>query len=201
MILLSAGHYPAAQGARYNGVSEHSLAVPWIEMLARHIEPYAPVEIVPTGPLMILDPVTRALVGGKIHWINQRTALLAVELHFNSDASRRQAGCETLYCPGSVRGREAAQFAHDEYAHLFPPDRGVKEGWLRGDRPGVVDYPGDVDGDEDKAAFLSETDPIALLVEPEFIYNLVTLAERERAALAAIARGLIKAVQFLQGGA
>ena len=33
-------------------------------------------------------------------------------------------------------------------AEIFPPSRGIKEGWYRQDFPGRVDYDGDVEGDE-----------------------------------------------------
>ena len=39
------------------------------------------------------------------------------------------------------------------------------------DRPGVVDYPGDVDGDENKDAFLALTNCPAVITEAYFLDN------------------------------
>jgi len=190
MILLSAGHYPAARGACYHDVCEHSEAVTWVEVTANLLRGRQQVAIVPTGPL-----------DEKVRWINQQPNVsLICEIHFNSDESRKQHGSETLYCPGSKIGAVLGGIVQAELAGVFPPSRGAKEGWYRMDRPGHKDYPGDVEGDEVPDYILQHTRPYALIVEPEFIYNYHLIEERRHAGCAALADGLHRAAQSLQAG-
>ena len=51
MILLSAGHHPAAVGACYNGFCEHDEAVKWVDELNKLLTPRIDTMIVPTGRL------------------------------------------------------------------------------------------------------------------------------------------------------
>lgn len=213
MILLSAGHYPKAPGVVYGGLVEHTLAVDWVNRIAYHVRNYLPVDIIPSGPLAIFkrdvagkvingpngDPI---IIGGKVHVVNEvhrgrRKVALAAEIHFNSDPSRKQRGSETAYCTGSVKGRLAAEIVQGYLGKVLPPDRGIFDGWLRRDRPGVVDYPGDVDGDEALAIFLERTDPVALIIECEFIHNRAVIETMRDEACEAIAKGLVEAAQEL----
>lgn len=214
MILLSAGHYPKAPGVVYGGLVEHTVAVEWVDLIAYHVRQYLPVDIVPTGPLAIFkrDAAGKVvngpdgkpiIVGGKVHVVNEvhrgrRKVALAAELHFNGDAARKQRGSETMYCPGSVKGKRAAEIVQGRLGKLLPPDRGAFEGWLRRDRPGVVDYPGDVDGDEHIAIFLERTHPVALIIEAEFIHNRAVIESMRDTACLEIARGLVEAAEELQ---
>jgi hypothetical protein len=206
MIILSAGHFPADPGACYPHDNphwcEHAEAEEWVNRIAPLVRQQMKVGVVPTGPLAIWSPpgrYSRTLVGGKVFWINEQCrrndVKLAVELHFNSDTSKRQRGCETLYCPGSAKGEVAAQIVQGAMAGLFPPSRGAKEGWHRMDHPGHVDYPGDVDGDEKIDFFLKATHCTALIIEPEFIYNRQTIESNRRAACEVIAAALIEAAK------
>lgn len=214
MILLSAGHYPKAPGVTYGGLVEHNLATEWINIIALHIRERMAVDIIPTGPLAIFKrDVDGAVVkgangkpiviGGKVHVVNEahggrRPVALAAELHFNGDAARKQRGSETMYCPGSTRGKQAASIVQGRLGKVMPPDRGIFDGWLKRDRPGVIDYPGDVDGDEHIAAFLELTDPVAIIIEAEFIHNRDVIEAMRDEACQAIALGLVQAAEALK---
>lgn len=198
MILLSAGHYPADPGACFGSFCEHAEAVRWVERIANEIVRIGyDVDLVPTGPLAVY--ADKNLVGGKVWWINERhkkTPIdIVVEVHFNSDSAHRGIGCETLYCPGSLKGQQAASILQAVMTPILSPGRGIKEGWYRQDKPGHVDYPGDVDGDEKIDCFLKATDPVALIIEPEFVHNKDVIAiNRERACLA-IALGIVQSAK------
>ena len=163
-IALSAGHNPNAKGASNGeGFNEYDEAIKWVAELDGLFKTTEQVEVilVPTGSLP-----------SKIRFINRQVGLrLAVEIHFNSCASTRVRGSETLFCPGSRRGKMAANIIQPAIASIMPPNRGTKEGWYRMDRPGVNDYAGDIDGDEIIDAFLIRTKCTALILEPEFIQN------------------------------
>ena len=63
------------------------------------------------------------------------------------------------------------------------------------DRPGIEDYPGDVEGDEKPDYFLKATKPVALILEPEFIHNRSAIETNRDAACKALAGGILKAVE------
>lgn len=198
MILIGAGHYPAEPGAIFpepvngilqpNAFFEHEVAAAWVPLIADEIKRYVPVGIVP-----------QAWLGDKVRMINSYVGIepvyLAAELHFNSDPARKGRGCETLYCPGSKKGQRAAETVQRYLGTLITPDRGVKEGWYRMDKPGHIDYPGDVDGDEKPDYYLKATNMTALIIEPEFLHNRVTIEKLKNAACKAIAQALVVAHQ------
>lgn len=163
-VALSAGHNPRAKGASNGeGFNEYDEAIKWVAYLVELFQANPAVEVVevPTGSL-----------SSKIRFINQQKDIgLAIEIHFNSCASVKAKGSETLYHPGSYRGRKAATIIQRSVASLMPPNRGIKAGWYRMDRPGIEDYAGDVPGDETIDAFLRDTYCPALILEPEFIQN------------------------------
>ena len=181
MIILSAGHYPSSPGACYpegnHGWCEYDVAAEWVNTIAAVIREQVAVAIVPTGRL-----------SEKVAWINDRcsrhSVSLAMELHFNSDTSKRQKGSETLYCPGSLRGEMMAHIVQGALASIFPPNRGAKEGW----------YQGSVEGDRKELYFLKATACPALILEPEFIYNRSTIDANRSIACEIIATALIEAI-------
>ena len=179
MILISAGHHPLAKGASYNGHNEHDEAVLWAEYIVNLIRPSLPVETIPTGHF-----------SEKIKWINAQDKIhLICEIHFNSDESKRQAGSETLYCPGSMISRAVANVVQAALGGVFPPSRGVKEGWYQGDKSkGIV-------------SLLEKTVRPAIIVEPEFIYNWDVLQARRKTACAELAKSLIEAAINITGEA
>ena len=190
MILLSAGHEPNAKGASYNGFNEHDEATIWVQTIY---------DIISAGDLYQCSIVPTGSLTDKVKWINsQSDAQLIVEIHFNSDESKRQHGSETLYMPGSEKGKWAAEIVQAEMAGLFPPSRGVKEGWYRMDKPGHVDYKGDVEGDEAIDYLLRATKPVALIIEPEFIYNREIIETKANAACVALAAAFVHVAEVLK---
>ena len=182
MILISAGHNPSAKGACNGDICEWDIAINWIEIISKHLTiADVPNRIVPTGKL-----------SDKVSFINSKKPDIAIELHFNSNINA--AGSETLYYPGSKKGKELASTIQGEFVNncIFMPDRGIKEGWYKMDRPGIVDYSGDVDGDETIDYFLRKTSCTAVIVEPQFIYNLKNIEQHESLGCLSIATGLMK---------
>lgn len=176
MILLSAGHNPSAKGAGYNDHYEYDEAVLWASEVANLIRGRMMVDIVPTG-----------FLSDKIAWINkQKEAVLLCEIHFNSDESKRQKGSETLYCPGSRKGKIAAEIVQKALAGIFPPNRGAKEGFYQMNPAKGPD------------AILAKTNCVALIVEPEFIYNYAVIEDRRHPACAALADSLVKAAEAIK---
>lgn len=158
MIILSAGHYHEAPGACRDGFCEHEEATAWVVDLYSRIMPFTACGITPAAPLP-----------QKIDFIRHKQPTFAVEIHFNACGGCGARGSETLYYPGSTAGYELAQELNDVMRAYSYKDRGVKEGWYRMDRPGIKDYPGDVDGDEQPDYFLRKTPCPAAIIEPEFI--------------------------------
>lgn len=187
MIALSAGHHPKAVGAESGARTEHAEASKWVGRIASILSPTHAVTIVPTGTLTEKVAAINALHA-------QQPVAIAVEIHFNSDPKRAGRGCETLYCPNSVAGKAAADVIQGALAPIFAPNRGVKPGWYRMDRPGHVDFVGDVDGDEKVDYFLKATNPVALILEPCFIHQHSELDNMWQTGCAVIAQSLIELV-------
>jgi hypothetical protein len=183
MIFLSAGHHVGAQGARWNGFTEWMEARQWVHTIH---------QMIPTGRSIV---VPSGLLRQKVDFINSKAKDddIAIEVHFNSAVVNGRhvgTGCETLYYPGSVKGRKVSEAIQNALVPVFPPDRGVKEGWFRMDRPGTVDYDGDVDGDEKIDYFLEKTVCPAVILEPEFIHHTPLLMDNRQAGCVAIAGAL-----------
>lgn len=170
-IAISAGHHPSRPGACYKGFCEHPEAVLWATLVVDLLG-YQHAVQVPPGTLR-----------EKVGFINGLGCEAAVEIHFNSavdrDGNRVGEGSETLYYPGSARGRELAERLQSAIAPHFPPDRGVKEGWYRMDPSKGPDY------------FLARTRCPAVILEPEFIHHVERIRSRRDAACAAIAAALL----------
>lgn len=182
MIAISAGHYPTAPGACQElpgggSFCEHDEAVKWVAELMKHFAP-GEAEAVPVGVL-----------GMKTTWINQRKFKLAVEIHFNSLYANKtvdsERGCLTLYCPGSTKGKRAAELAQAALAPLFPPDLGVREGYYRLDPAMGPDW------------FLEKTNCPALILEPEFIDRYNEIAAKREEACRVLAEALKQAAKEL----
>lgn len=192
IVMLSAGHYPQARGACHpatggpNAFCEYDVATEWVNLIAMVIREVFPVVLVPTGPLE-----------DKVKWMNhyqipdQHRVALAAEIHFNSNEKRQGSGCETLYYPGSKKGEAAAELIQAAMSQIYR-DRGIQEGWYRGDRPGHIDYVGDVEGDEKHLAFLSPPRFPSVIIEPEFIFNQAVIEATQRDACVLIAQAIIE---------
>ena len=192
MILLGAGHYPESPGACFppdnHAWCEHAEAVRWVTAIAHHLHLLEPVVIYPTG-----------LLTKKVAFINEQNPTLAVEIHFNSDPSRQGKGSETLYAQGSAKGKIIAGMVQGTLGSMLAPNRGVKEGWYRMDKPGHEDFPGDVEGDEKPDYFLAYTACPALIVEPEFMHNREIIEANRDAVCEVLAGSLHAAAKFLRG--
>jgi N-acetylmuramoyl-L-alanine amidase len=105
----------------------------------------------------------------KITGINEGHFDLALDLHFNAGGGR---GCEVIHVPRSSKRHDQAEMMSQEISlYMNLRDRGARPGWHKMDRPGIVDYPGDEDGDEKPDAFVTQTNCPAFIPEPLFIDN------------------------------
>lgn len=159
-IGLSIAHYAEAQGASHDGVTEFVLSTDWIAEITKYSDRF----FVPTPEKL----------PSKVRQLNTQRVKAAFELHFNACGGCGAKGCETLYYPNSVSGKALAKKVQQGLVPLLNTrDRGVKEGWYKMDRPHVVDYFGDKDGDELPDYFLRKTRMPALILEPLFIEEAV----------------------------
>lgn len=170
MILLSAGHYPDSKGATYRRFNEHDEAVLWVDLLAYNLREKTEVLIVPTGRIK-----------HKVAWSNRWQADLFVEIHFNASASGEGKGSTTLYYPGSVKGKKAANIVQHVLGKRFPPDHGVRPGYYRGDpKRGPL-------------AVLKDTNCPALILEPEFVYQYDDIRAKRVIACQELSGALLEA--------
>lgn len=168
MILLSTGHNPDAKGACNGNICEWDIATEWVEEISRILDiALIPNMIVPTGSLK-----------EKVNFINEKNSFIAMELHFNSNIKAH--GSETLYCPGSTKGKELADIIQKQFMmnEIFQPNRGSKEGWYKMDKNNPPDY------------FLRKTNCVSIIVEPDFISNLDNIEKHRRLGCLSIANGL-----------
>ena len=180
-VAVSAGHYEAKQGAVFNGVTEFDETVIWqseiivalggLGIEALHIEPEG--------------------LTAKVRRINVGKCDLAIEIHFNAGGNATTKGCETLFYPGSEKGQAAAIRIQTPLAKAMKTkSRGCKPGWYRMDRPGIVDFYGDEDGDEMPDYFLRATNCTALILEPEFLQQIESIREHRAAGVFQIAKAI-----------
>jgi len=151
MIFISAGHHPGKPGAKFDRFIEHDEACCWIDIMAHKF-----------GEKAIAVPV--GFLKAKVDFINSRmiNGDVALEIHFNAavvDGKNIGNGCETLYYPGSEKGKALATVCQEALATFFLPSRGVKEGWYRMDPKRGADF------------FLAQTRCPAVIIEPEFVQN------------------------------
>jgi len=152
MIFISTGHHKHRQGASFQGHTEYAEASRWVEVLDTYLGESS--QKIPTGVLS--EKVTHINRSCKA----KKGDHLAIEIHFNSDPARAGKGCETLYYPGSKRGKEVAESLQESMSVVFTPDRGAKEGWYR------------MHPDNGPNFFLARTACTAIILEPEFIHNI-----------------------------
>ena len=173
MILISAGHYPEAKGASFGNFNEHDEAVIWAKLIAAMLGKDA--LVIPTGtPRQKIDFINE--------YHKRIPVTAAIEIHFNSamdsQGNHVGSGCETLFCPGSMRGHVLAEAVHAQLIKVFKPDRGIKEGWYKMDPMNGPD------------AFLSKTAMPAIIMEPEFIHRVDNIKNHREEGCFAIAHGL-----------
>ena len=88
-------------------------------------------------------------------------------------------GSETLYYPGSDKGKALAEACQSALEELFPPNRGAKEGYYRMDPARGPDF------------FLAKTKCPAVIVEPEFVHRFALITEKRVAAVDKLANALL----------
>lgn len=159
MIALSPGHYAESQGVEYGGVTEYAIACSWVDMI--------------TSKLSVSFMVAKGTLKEKCKDINARGCSLAIEIHFNravdADGTPIGKGCETLYCPGSEKGKMLAESVHGILSKFYFPDRGIKEGWYRQDKT------------RGPVFFLSQTKCPSVIIEAEFIHRMDEIRQSEAA--------------------
>ena len=158
-VAVSVGHNPENPGFKVNNVSEYSEMSVLVGMVVQKIQRVGHEAYhVGTGELE-----------EKVDYINAIAPDCAIELHLNAGGGH---GYETLHYPGSVQGKALASSVNSSVGLVLNSrNRGIKEGWYRMDRPGVEDYQGDVDGDENIDYFLAQTNCPAIIFEMYFLDN------------------------------
>lgn len=194
-VAVSAGHYAEKQGAVFEGVTEFDETVPWqFELIAALIDMSAK-----RGVLAQPFHIDEGTLTEKVKQINGLNCDLAVEIHFNAGGTATTKGCETLFYPGSAAGEAAAVRIQTPLAiAMETKSRGCKPGWYRMDRPGVVDFYGDEDGDEMPDYFLRATNCTALILEPEFLQQIESIREHRAAGIFQISKAIIGLAQDAQ---
>ena len=178
---VSAGHHPMAPGAVWQGVTEFDETQYWQEALVNQLRNMSGrrnpnIEILP-------EKIGWGKLPNKVREINQLECDLAIEIHFNACGDPAVSGSETLYYPGSKKGLHAGMVVQKPLAAAMENrSRGVKPGWYKMDRPGVIDFYGDEDGDEMPDYFLKATQMTALIVEPEFLSHIEYIRLRREGA-------------------
>lgn len=188
-VALVAGHNQGAPGACHNGVCEYPLTKDMMFRVAGILMDVSGIQVLTHAGGSLED---------KVAWVNKMAPNLAMEFHYNGCGGCKAEGTETLYDPGSDNGHEAATLIHPFIVEAVGgTDRGIKEGWYHQDKPGRVDYPGDVDGDEHRLYFLHKTACPALILEPEFIEQVKpTDVEFFEHVAYAVAEGIIEYAKF-----
>lgn len=181
-VFISAGHNPSQVGACNGSWCEYPNACEWVDLVTSALT---------TSGISVVKVPTGSLTE-KVAFINSKYKRgdIAIEIHFNSNVNAK--GSESLYYHASVKGRSLATIIQKHISPIFAPDRGAKEGWFRMDKPGVLDYVGDVDGDEKPDYFLAKCAPVAVIVEPEFVYNKTKLDANKHNACIAISKAIIE---------
>ena len=184
-VAVSAGHNPQAQGAVWEGVTEYDETVLWQEELLKAFDRVSDAR--PNVP-MEAHSIATGKLGAKVREVNNLHCNLALEIHFNAAGRAEVRGCETLYYPGSANGLHVAKRVQLPLAKAMDTkSRGCKEGWYKMDRPGIVDFYGDEDGDEMPDYFLRKTNCTALILEPEFLSQIERIREKRVEACRVIA--------------
>jgi len=204
VLILSIGHYPERGGAKWHDLSEHTEIVRWMNFIFGRLSKYNDISTHLVGIGKLPDKVAQVNeIVRQTKVMRAVVPILAVELHFNAAGSTYVSGNETLYYPGSVTGKAAAHRFNEDFidyalSHydMHIKNRGAKEGWYRMDRPNVVDYAGDVDGEETPDYFLRKTSCTSLILEPHFLCELEGMEDWHQSATA-VAEALRSTVKSL----
>jgi len=161
MLAISVGHHENAKGAIYKHYNEYELALLWSSLICRHL----------TKKFVVVSGLLR----NKTKRINVLGCSMALEIHFNSELTKKAAGHEVLYYPGSSKGKMFADKINTVLSGYFKPDRGIKEGYYKLNKNNGVNF------------FLSNTKCPSIIIEPEFIFNIDEINKQDVACCKAIA--------------
>ena len=168
-IGMSIAHNTKSPGACHQGFCEHEESEIWTNLLIEELHSLKIETFLSSAAHLSLkkagDPG-----GSKVAELNKEHCNMVLEIHFNAGGNLSTQGCEVLYYPGSMDGELIAVAVQDKLCMALGNNyRGAKEGWYQMDRPGIVDFYGDEDGDEKPDYFLKYTNCPAIIIEPEFI--------------------------------
>ena len=182
---LSYAHSPTSPGACHERQCEHTFSRMWTKKL---------LALLAAKGIDVFLSVQHSLTK-KVDEINAAGCDLALEIHFNACGGCGASGCETLHYPDSEVGEHYATIMQKAVCKAMGNKyRGVKAGWYKMDRPGVIDFYGDEDGDEKPDYFLRKTNCPALILEPEFIEFDDVIVDRLLSGVSAI----VEAIEEIQ---
>ncbi len=172
MIFISAGHHPTKPGAKFDRFIEHDEACVWVDIMVNAINNSGGDDSLAVKAIA----VPTGFLKSKVDFINSRMVNgdIALEVHFNAAVVNGEnvgRGCETLYYPGSDKGKALAEKCQEALEEYYPPSRGVKEGWYRMDPKRGADF------------FLAQTRCPAVIIEPEFVQNFQTIFDNRHDAI------------------
>jgi N-acetylmuramoyl-L-alanine amidase len=187
-VAVSAGHHPGAKGASYQGATEYDEAIKW----QAEIVDYLNTKVIDRFLHIRAHLIGTGKLPSKVAEINAiKKCDLAIEIHFNGASDPNINGSEVLYYPGSEKGLEVSRAIYRFLkGAMMNRSRGIKEGWYKMDRPGSVDFDGDVDGDEVIDYFLRKTVCPSVILEPEFIGQIDNIRARQAEGCRAICNGV-----------
>jgi len=122
---ISVGHYPRRPGAvntKYGLIEHHE---------ARKIVDAFFTEIITPQTICSYIPVSSLPLNEKVRFINAEAndSSMAIEIHFNAWEPNKAQGIETLYFPGSEKGKNLAGCLQKALLGFLPfADRGLKPG-------------------------------------------------------------------------
>lgn len=187
---MSIAHNTRSLGACFHDFCEHKESDIWTGLLIRELTILNVKTYLSESENLSIERRNQS-GGSKVYDINKAQCDIALEIHFNACGGCPTNGCETLYYPGSTKGRLIANAVQKRLClELGNNDRGVKEGWYKMDRPGVIDFYGDKEGDEMPNYFLQHTNCPAIIIEPEFIHNIETIMNSRLSGVMAIAEAI-----------
>ena len=175
LFIITPGHYEGSPGACHDGFCEYPETEKWADLLIECLLGMGQ-RAVKVGAISLSKKIN--MVNGVCH--HNPDALL-VSIHFNSYAGKKKInGSETLYCPGSKKGKALAEYVQPRLAEVMRnKDRGVKEGWYRMDKANGPD------------AILAQTRCPSIIIEPEFVQSHKNIVEKREKACLCLADALI----------
>ena len=145
IVGLTAGHNASDPGAINDPLQENLLTLRVLGFAMAFLAEKGVYVVSPTGKL-----------SRKIQELNRHSLECAVEIHFNSATATTASGIESIYHPGSVKGRNLANFLFDKLEALP---------FLKGRRVVDTNHLGR------RLAFTRDVMAPAVIIEPLWISN------------------------------